>query len=64
MGSQWDLWPGSLRYPIANSVWREWGARIGYRVASRRVIGAFALGAVGCQVGATFHGGLGPRYLF
>jgi len=51
-------------YRIANSVWCEWGARIGYRGASQRVIGAFALVAVGGQIGATFHGGLGLRYLF
>ena len=50
--------------PIGNSVWYEWGARVGYRVAERMVIDAFVIGTLGGQIGTTFHGGVGVRYLF
>ena len=65
-GSAWDIYGyGPVApYPIANSAWREWGARVGYRVAKRMVIDAFAVGTFGGQVGTAFHGGLGLRYLF
>lgn len=66
IGSQWDVYGyGPIApYSIANSVWCEWGARIGYRFANRMVVDAFAVGTVGGAVGTTFHGGLGLRYLF
>ncbi len=52
-------------YPIENSGWFEYGARIGYRVSRRMVIDAFAVGTLGGQpAGNTIHGGLGLRYLF
>ena len=49
IGSQWDVYGyGPVApYPIANSAWCEWGARIGYRLANRMVVDAFALGTVG-----------------
>jgi hypothetical protein len=66
IGSQWDVYGyGPIApYPIANSTWCEWGARVGYRIADRMVVDAFALGTVGGAVGTTFHGGVGLRYLF
>jgi fibronectin-binding autotransporter adhesin len=66
IASQWDISGfGPLApYPIANSVWCEWGARVGYRVAQRIVIDTFAVGTFGGEVGTTFHGGIGLRYLF
>jgi hypothetical protein len=66
IGSRWDIagFGPVAPYPIGNSVWYEWGGRVGYRVAKRMVIDAFLLGTVGGQVGTTFHGGLGLRYLF
>ena len=66
IGSQWDIYGyGPVApYPIANSTWCEWGARVGYRITNRMVIDAFALGTVGGDVGTTFHGGIGLRYLF
>jgi hypothetical protein len=51
-------------YPISNSAWCEWGARVGYRLGNRMVVDAFAIGTLGGQIGATIHGGLGMRYLF
>ena len=52
-------------YPIENSGWVEYGARIGYRVSHRMVIDAFMVGTLGGQpAGNTIHGGLGLRYLF
>ena len=52
-------------YPIANSGWFEYGARIGYRVNQRMIIDAFAIGTLGSEpAGNTIHGGLGLRYLF
>ena len=66
IGSQWDVYGyGPVApYPIANSAWCEWGARIGYRLANRMVVDVFALGTLGGSVGTTFHGGVGLRYLF
>ena len=66
IGSQWNVYGyGPVApYPIANSAWCEWGARIGYRLANRMVVDAFAIGTVGGAVGTTFHGGVGLRYLF
>ncbi len=54
-GSQWNVYDfGPVApYPIANSVWCEWGGRIGYRVASRMVIDAFLLGRSGAGASAT-----------
>ncbi len=65
-GSQWNIasYGPVAPLPIGNSVWYEWGARVGYRIASRMVIDAFLLGTVGGEVGTTFHGGVGLRYLF
>jgi hypothetical protein len=65
-GSQWDVLNfGTVPpYSIGNSVWYEWGARVGYRFSQRMVIDAFVLGTLGGQIGTTFHGGLGLRYLF
>ena len=51
-------------YPIANSTWLEYGARVGYRVSGRMVIDAFLLGTAGGIAGSTVHGGVGLRYLF
>jgi hypothetical protein len=52
-------------YPISNSGWFEYGARIGYRVNQRFVIDAFAVGTAGGEpAGNTIHGGIGMRYLF
>ncbi len=64
--AQWNVADyGSIApYPIGNSVWYEWGARVGYRVSQRMVIDAFLLGTLGGQVGTTLHGGIGLRYLF
>lgn len=66
VGSQWDIsgYGPVVAGPIANSVWYEWGARVGYRVAQRMVVDAFVLGTLGGEVGTTFHGGVGLRYLF
>lgn len=50
--------------PIGNSVWYEWGTRVGYRFSERIVVDAFLLGTLGGQVGTTVHGGIGLRYLF
>ena len=46
-------------YPISNSTWCEWGARVGYRLGNRMVVDAFAVGTLGGQIGATIHGGVG-----
>ena len=52
-------------YPVENSGWFEYGARIGYRVSKRMIIDAFAVGTLGSlPAGNTIHGGLGLRYLF
>jgi len=51
-------------FPIKNSYWLEYGARIGYRVRDRMVLDAFILGTAGGEIGTTFHGGVGLRYLF
>jgi hypothetical protein len=51
-------------FPIKNSYWLEYGARIGYRFGERTVIDAFVLGTAGGEIGTTFHGGVGLRYLF
>jgi hypothetical protein len=51
-------------YPIANSTWVEYGARVGYRAGERMVIDAFVMGTAGGEIGRTFHGGVGVRYLF
>ena len=66
IGPQWNVYDfGPVApYPIANSAWCEWGARVGYRVANRMVIDAFLLGTMGGEIGTTFHGGIGLRYLF
>ncbi len=67
LGSQFNVFDfGTVApYPIENSGWVEYGARIGYRVSRRMVIDAFAVGTLGGQpAGNTIHGGLGLRYLF
>ncbi len=51
-------------YPISNSTWFEYGARIGYRVNERFVVDGFVVGAAGGEAGNTIHGGIGLRYLF
>jgi hypothetical protein len=51
-------------YPIPNSSWFEYGARIGYRVNERLVVDAFAVGVAGGAPGNTIHGSIGLRYLF
>ena len=65
-GSQWSVADfGAISpYPIGNSVWYEWGARIGYRVSQRMVVDGFILGTFGGVIGTTVHGGVGLRYLF
>ena len=65
-GSQWNIADfGTVApYPIGDSVWYEWGARVGYRFNQRMVVDAFLLGTLGGQIGATVHGGIGLRYLF
>ena len=56
---------GAIAPPaIGNSVWCEWGARLGYRFGQRMVVDAFMLGTFGGQIGTTVHGGVGLRYLF
>ena len=64
--AQWNIADYGLiaPYPIGNSVWYEWGARVGYRVSQRMVVDAFLLGTLGGQIGTTVHGGIGLRYLF
>ena len=64
--SQWNVADYGLvaPYPVGNSVWYEWGARVGYRFGQRIVIDAFLLGTLGGQIGTTVHGGVGVRYLF
>jgi hypothetical protein len=64
--SQWSIADYGLvsPYPIGNSVWCEWGARVGYRLGQRMVVDAFVLGTLGGQIGTTIHGGVGLRYLF
>ena len=66
IGPQWNVYDSGpvAPYPIANSAWCEWGARVGYRVANRMVIDAFLLGTMGGEIGTIFHGGIGLRYLF
>src|SRR5574337_724779 len=51
-------------YPIGNSAWVEYGARIGYRLKDRMVLDAFVVGTFGGEIGSTIHGGLGLRYMF
>ncbi len=65
-GSQWSVADfGAISpYPIGNSVWYEWGARVGYRVSQRMVVDGFILGTFGGVIGTTVHGGVGLRYLF
>ncbi len=65
-GSQWNIADfGAISpYPIGNSVWYEWGARVGYRVSQRMVVDGFILGTFGGVIGTTVHGGVGLRYLF
>ena len=64
--AQWNVADyGSISpYPIGNSVWCEWGARVGYRFSQRMVVDAFLIGTLGGQIGTTVHGGIGLRYLF
>ena len=64
--SQWSVANfGTISpYLIGNSVWYEWGARIGYRVSQRMVVDGFILGTFGGVIGTTVHGGVGLRYLF
>ncbi len=66
IGSQWNVYGYGLvaPFPVNNSVWYEWGARVGYRLADRMVVDAFVLGTFGGDVGNTLHGGIGLRYLF
>ncbi len=65
-GSQWNIadFGQVAPYPIGNSVWCEWGARVGYRFNQRMVVDAFLIGTLGGQIGTTIHGGVGLRYLF
>ena len=65
-GSQWNIADFGVisPYQIGNSVWYEWGARVGYRVGERMVVDAFILGTYGGVIGTTVHGGVGLRYLF
>ena len=64
--AQWNIADFGLIAPtgIGNSVWYEWGARVGYRVSQRMVVDAFLLGTLGGQIGTTVHGGIGLRYMF
>ncbi len=64
--SQWSVanFGAISPYPIGNSVWYEWGARVGYRVSQRMVVDGFILGTFGGVIGTTVHGGVGLRYLF
>jgi len=64
--TQWNIadYGQITPYPIGNSVWYEWGARLGYRLGPRMVIDGFLIGTLGGQVGTTVHGGVGLRYLF
>ncbi len=65
-GSQWSVanFGAISPYPLGNSVWYEWGARIGYRVSQRTIVDGFILGTFGGVIGTTVHGGVGLRYLF
>ena len=65
-GSEWNVanFGAISPYPIGNSVWYEWGARVGYRVSQRMVVDGFILGTFGGVIGTTVHGGVGLRYLF
>jgi hypothetical protein len=51
-------------YPIQNSTWFEYGARIGYRMNERLVVDGFVVGTAGGAPGNTIHGGIGLRYFF
>jgi hypothetical protein len=51
-------------YPILNSAWTEYGARLAYRFSSDLVVDAFAIGTLGGDIGRTLHVGLGARYAF
>jgi hypothetical protein len=64
--SQWTIADyGTIApYPIGNSVWYEWGARLGYRLSQRMVLDAFVIGTLGGEIGTTVHGGVGLRYMF
>ena len=46
-------------YPLTNSTWVEYGARIGYRFHERMVVDGFLVGTAGGEVGRTLHGGVG-----
>ena len=54
----------SRRYPLLNSAWTEFGARLAYRFSSNLVVDAFAIGTLGGDIGKTLHVGLGARYAF
>ena len=51
-------------YPLLNSAWTEFGARLAYRFSSNLVVDAFAIGTLGGDIGRTLHVGLGARYAF
>ena len=51
-------------YPLLNSAWTEFGARLAYRFSSNLVVDAFAIGTLGGDIGKTLHVGLGARYAF
>jgi fibronectin-binding autotransporter adhesin len=55
---------GVAPYPLKNSTWLEYGARVGYRFGGRMVVDGFIIGTAGGEVGRTLHGGIGLRYLF
>jgi Autochaperone Domain Type 1 len=55
---------GVSPFPLANSGWAEFGARLGYRFSPNFVVDAFVIGTIGGEPGRTAHGGLGVRYAF